>query len=102
MSISAHRPATLSDTCRRAGIILELRTLPPSKAREALPAIGSELIMPRGKIVSFEEAASHIPSGTTISVSSSSGLGCPDAMLKAIGARFDATGEPKRLTTIHP
>jgi propionate CoA-transferase len=58
--------------------------------------------MPRGKVVSFEEAAALIPNGATISVSSSSGLGCPDAMLKAIGARFDASGEPRQLTTIHP
>ncbi|MEN8197058.1 MAG: CoA-transferase, partial [Pseudomonadota bacterium] len=27
---------------------------------------------------------------------------CPDAMLKAIGARFDAEGAPRDLTTIHP
>ncbi|MFL5759347.1 MAG: acyl CoA:acetate/3-ketoacid CoA transferase [Thermomicrobiales bacterium] len=58
--------------------------------------------MPRGKVLSFEEAAKLIPSGATVSVSSSSGLGCPDKMLKAIGARFDATGEPKQLTSIHP
>ncbi len=58
--------------------------------------------MPRGRIISFEEAANLIPSGATVSVSSSSGLGCPDAMLKAIGTRFDATGNPKNLTTIHP
>jgi propionate CoA-transferase len=58
--------------------------------------------MPRGKVVSFEEAAALISSGATVSVSSSSGLGCPDAMLKAIGARFEATGEPKQITTIHP
>ena len=37
-----------------------------------------------------------------MSVSSSSGLGCPDAMLRAIGQRFRATGKPRGLTTIHP
>jgi acyl CoA:acetate/3-ketoacid CoA transferase len=37
-----------------------------------------------------------------VSVSSSSGLGCPDGLLRAIGDRFRATGEPRGLTTIHP
>ncbi|TKB29015.1 MAG: acyl CoA:acetate/3-ketoacid CoA transferase, partial [Mesorhizobium sp.] len=29
-------------------------------------------------------------------------LGCPDAMLAAIGERFDAEGHPKNITTLHP
>jgi acyl CoA:acetate/3-ketoacid CoA transferase len=58
--------------------------------------------MPRSKVISLQDAAALIPSGATVSVSSSSGLGCPDAMLKAIGERFAATGEPRGLTTIHP
>jgi propionate CoA-transferase len=58
--------------------------------------------VPRKKIVSLEEAAALIPSGATVTVSSSSGLGCPDALLRAIGARFAATGEPSQLVTIHP
>ena len=37
-----------------------------------------------------------------VSVSSSSGLGCPDKVLAAIGARFDAEGHPRNLTTLHP
>ena len=37
-----------------------------------------------------------------VTVSSSSGLGCPDRVLAAIGARFDAEGHPRNLTTIHP
>ena len=37
-----------------------------------------------------------------VTVSSSSGLGCPDKVLAAIGARFDAEGHPRNLTTIHP
>ncbi len=43
-----------------------------------------------------------IPDGAIVSVSSSSGLGCPDLMLKAIGERFEATGHPRDLTTLHP
>jgi propionate CoA-transferase len=56
----------------------------------------------RSKIVSMAEAAALIPDGVTVSVSSSSGLGCPDAMLRAIGERFRETGSPRNLTTIHP
>lgn len=58
--------------------------------------------MPRSKVISLEAAATLIPSGATVSVSSSSGLGCPDAMLKAIGDRFADSGQPRDLTTIHP
>lgn len=48
------------------------------------------------------EAAALIPDGAIVSVSSSSGLGCPDLMLKAIGERFEATGHPRDITTLHP
>lgn len=56
----------------------------------------------RSKWISLDDAASLIPSGATVSVSSSSGLGCPDAMLKAIGDRYREAGEPDRLTMVHP
>jgi acyl CoA:acetate/3-ketoacid CoA transferase len=54
------------------------------------------------KIRSASEAARLIPDGAVVAVSSSSGLGCPDAVLAAIGARFEAEGAPRGLTTIHP
>jgi propionate CoA-transferase len=54
------------------------------------------------KHISLSEAANLIPDGAIVSVSSSSGLGCPDAMLKAIGERFAASGHPKEITTLHP
>ncbi len=54
------------------------------------------------KHISFPEAASLIPDNAIVSVSSSSGLGCPDMMLKAIGERFDETGHPQNITTLHP
>lgn len=54
------------------------------------------------KVISLEEAAALIPNGSTVTVSASSGLGCPDATLKAIGERFRNTGEPRGLTTVHP
>ncbi|TJV23110.1 MAG: acyl CoA:acetate/3-ketoacid CoA transferase, partial [Mesorhizobium sp.] len=54
------------------------------------------------KLVSAAQAASLIMDGMVVSVSSSSGLGCPDAVLAAIGERFDAEGHPKNITTLHP
>ncbi|KEO57929.1 acyl CoA:acetate/3-ketoacid CoA transferase [Thioclava indica] len=54
------------------------------------------------KIVSPQMAASRIQDGAVVTVSSSSALGCPDLVLKAIGDRFDAEGHPRSLTTIHP
>ncbi len=37
-----------------------------------------------------------------MTVSSSSGLGCPDAVLAAIGRRFRESGHPRGITTLHP
>ncbi|MCE0505037.1 acyl CoA:acetate/3-ketoacid CoA transferase [Roseivivax sp. GX 12232] len=54
------------------------------------------------RIVSAAEAAQHIADDAVVTVSSSSGLGCPDAVLSAIGARFEAEGHPRGLTTLHP
>jgi len=54
------------------------------------------------KLTTPEAAAARIPDGATITVSSSSALGCPDRMLRAIGDRFRAEGHPRDLTTIHP
>jgi propionate CoA-transferase len=56
--------------------------------------------MPR--ILSAAQAAELIPDGAIVTVSSSSGLGCPDAVLAAIGQRFDESGSPRNLTTLHP
>ena len=54
------------------------------------------------KLTTPEAAAARIPDGATITVSSSSALGCPDRMLRAIGDRFRTEGHPRDLTTIHP
>ena len=54
------------------------------------------------KVVSFEFAAALIEDGATITVSSSSGLGCPDRILAAIGERFEKHGAPKSITSLHP
>ena len=58
--------------------------------------------MSKPKVLSAAEAARLIPDGAIVTVSSSSALGCPDAMLAAIGARFDAEGHPRNITTLHP
>ena len=54
------------------------------------------------KVVTADEAARLIPDGAVVTVSSSSGLGCPDAVLAAIGRRFESEGHPRDLTTLHP
>jgi propionate CoA-transferase len=54
------------------------------------------------KIITADQAAALIPDDAVVTVSSSSGLGCPDAVLAAIGRRFEAEGHPRNLTTIHP
>lgn len=51
---------------------------------------------------SATEAVALIPDDAIVAVNSSSGLCCPDAVLEALGARFEATGAPRNLTTIHP
>src|SRR5260370_41647205 len=53
-------------------------------------------------VLSADEAAGVIPDGAVVTVSSSSGLGCPDAVLAAIGRRFESAGHPRGLTTPHP
>ncbi len=55
-----------------------------------------------GKIVDPAAAAARVPDGATVTVSSSSALGCPDRVLRAIGDRFAAEGHPKDITTLHP
>lgn len=54
------------------------------------------------RILTARQAAELIADGDVISVSSSSGLGCPDAVLAGIGERFAATASPRGLTSLHP
>ena len=56
----------------------------------------------RKSILSPEEAAKLIPSGATVTVSSSAAQLVPDKVLAGIEARFLATGEPKGLTMVFP
>jgi propionate CoA-transferase len=53
-------------------------------------------------VLTGAEAARLIGDSAVITISSSSGLGCPDAVLKAIGQRYAETGAPANLTTLHP
>ncbi|WP_305987089.1 acyl CoA:acetate/3-ketoacid CoA transferase [Roseibium sp. MMSF_3544] len=54
------------------------------------------------KVRSASEAVRMIGNDSVVAVNSSSGLCCPDAVLAALGERFEAEGAPKNLTTIHP
>lgn len=54
------------------------------------------------RILSARDAADLIRDHDVVTVSSSSGLGCPDAVLEGIGERFEETQSPIGLTTIHP
>jgi acyl CoA:acetate/3-ketoacid CoA transferase len=54
------------------------------------------------RVLAADEAAALIPDGATVTISSASGLGCPEVVLAAVGRRFDETGHPKAITTLHP
>jgi acyl CoA:acetate/3-ketoacid CoA transferase len=54
------------------------------------------------KLAGASEAVARIPDDAVITVSSSSALGCPDFVLKAIGDRFDAERHPRDVTALHP
>jgi propionate CoA-transferase len=54
------------------------------------------------KKISAEKAVALINDGMIIAVNSSSGLCCPDAILKALGERFDREQHPRNITTLHP
>jgi propionate CoA-transferase len=54
------------------------------------------------KVISAAQAAALIRDGDIVSISSSSGLGCPDKVLAAIGERFEREGAPSNLTTLNP
>jgi propionate CoA-transferase len=53
-------------------------------------------------VLTGPEAAQLIADSAVVTVSSSSGLGCPDAVLEAIGQRYAETGAPANLTALHP
>jgi len=54
------------------------------------------------KVISAAQAAALVRDGEILSISSASGLGCPDKVLAAIGERFDTEGSPRNLTAVSP
>lgn len=58
--------------------------------------------MTQRPVLTAAAAADLIADDAIVSVSSSSGLGCPDELLAAIGNRFATTSSPRDLTLIHP
>src|SRR4051812_3082450 len=54
------------------------------------------------KLITAEQAARLVGDDDVVTISSSSGLGCPDKVLQALGERFAAEGHPRGLTTLHP
>lgn len=54
------------------------------------------------RVLTADAAAALIPDGAVVTVSAASGLGCPEAMMAAIGRRFDTAGHPRAITTLHP
>ena len=58
--------------------------------------------MSESKQKSARAAVATISDGAILAVNSSSGLCCPDAVLRALGERFEEEGSPARLTAIHP
>jgi propionate CoA-transferase len=53
-------------------------------------------------IVSAAGAVKAIADGAAVAVNSPSGPCCPDAVLQALGERFDREGHPRNLTMLHP
>jgi propionate CoA-transferase len=58
--------------------------------------------MQKVQILSAREAADLVNDGDTVTVNSSSAMGCPDSVLAGIGQRFAETGHPAGLTSVHP
>jgi len=54
------------------------------------------------KIITARQAANLIRDNAVVAVNASSALCCPDALLQAIGERFEDENAPRHLTTIHP
>lgn len=54
------------------------------------------------KVRSIADAVKLIPDDAIVAINSSSGLLCPDAVLKGLGERFEREGQPRNITSIHP
>ncbi|GAF43194.1 acyl CoA:acetate/3-ketoacid CoA transferase [Rhodococcus wratislaviensis] len=54
------------------------------------------------RVLTARQAADLVEDGDIVTVSSSSGLGCPDAVLAGLGQRYVETQSPTNLTSVHP
>ncbi|MEN0140373.1 MAG: CoA-transferase [Rhodococcus sp. (in: high G+C Gram-positive bacteria)] len=54
------------------------------------------------RVLTARQAADLVHDGDIVTVSSSSGLGCPDDVLAGLGQRYEETRSPKNLTSVHP
>ena len=97
-TLGSTEPGHFRGIPRQASAARDLR-LPPSHAN---PTLKDQSLMRTVPVLSAGEAAKLVSDNAVITVSSSSGLGCPDAVLEAVGARYAATGGPANLTSIHP
>ena len=78
-----------------------VRAPDPTGSAPRGPAAEGSSAVP-SKTRSADDAVADIADGAVVTVSSSSGLGCPDRVLRALGERFGRTGQPRALTTVHP
>lgn len=54
------------------------------------------------KVITASQAAVLVRDCDVVTISSSSGLGCPDKVLAAVGERFEREGLPRGLTALSP
>lgn len=58
--------------------------------------------MKKAHVLTARQAADLVSDGDVVTISSSSALGCPDAVLEGLGQRYAQTEAPRNLTTLHP
>ena len=58
--------------------------------------------MPAATVLDAADAARLVAGGATVAIGASSGIGLPDRVMAAIGARFRDTGAPAGLTLVFP
>jgi len=67
-----------------------------------MEALVEVAVVPVSKVRTAAQAVGLIGDGAVVAVNASSGLCCPDAVLQALGQRFEAEGHPRGLTSVHP
>src|SRR5580700_9125212 len=72
------------------------------RVQSLLRSLDSRCRMHNPPVLTARAAADLIADNAVVSISSSSALGCPDAALEGIGARFAETGHPRNLHVYSP